>query len=256
MELVFVGAGRLATNFARTLCGQGHRVCAVYSRTLASASALTDAVGGFPTDDIAVLPKSADAYILAVKDDILPTLIPQLRKDREGQAFFHTAGSVPLTVFGNHACCGVIYPLQTFSKERMVDFSRVHIFIEGQTPHALSIARQIASSVSQHVTELSSPDRRQLHLAAVFACNFSNHCYTLAADILQRCGLGFDALLPLVEETACKVKAMHPRQAQTGPAMRYDRTVIDAQSQLLADEPLTQKIYELMSKSIHQHCSE
>jgi predicted short-subunit dehydrogenase-like oxidoreductase (DUF2520 family) len=102
------------------------------------------------------------------------------------------------------------------------------------------------------VTELDSERRRYLHLAAVFACNFANHCYTLAADIVEQQGLPFETMLPLIEETARKVQTMHPRQAQTGPAVRYDENVIEAQRALLADTPLKQDIYSLMSMSIHE----
>jgi predicted short-subunit dehydrogenase-like oxidoreductase (DUF2520 family) len=123
--------------------------------------------------------------------------------------------------------------------------------VEGNDDLSLQAATALASSVSDNVRELNSDDRRFLHLAAVFACNFPNHCYALAADILERHGVSFDVLLPLIDETARKVHSLHPRQAQTGPAVRYDENVINAQLQLLADEPLKQQVYDLMSKSIH-----
>ena len=251
MDIVFLGAGRLATNLARALHDQGHRIKAVYSRTQASAEALSAVVGGFPTDSIDALPMEADAFILAVKDAVLGDLIAQLDKGREQQAFFHTAGSVPLSVFGSHSPCGVIYPMQTFSKERQVDFSRVPIFIEGSDEESLALAERIARMVSNDVRTLSSEDRRHLHLAAVFACNFANHCYALSARILEKHGLPFSVMLPLIEETAEKVRTMHPREAQTGPAVRYDENVIAAQMRLLADEPMMRDVYELMSRSIH-----
>ena len=251
MDIVFVGAGRLATNLARALHDQGHRITAIYSRTLASAETLSAVVGGIPTNSIDALPLEADAFILAVKDAVLGDLIAQLDKGREQQAFFHTAGSVPLSVFGSHSPCGVIYPMQTFSKERQVDFSRVPIFIEGSDEESLNLAERIARTVSNDVRSLSSEDRRHLHLAAVFACNFANHCYALSARILEKHGLPFGVMLPLIEETAEKVKTMHPREAQTGPAVRYDENVIEAQMRLLADEPMMREVYELMSRSIH-----
>ena len=267
MNFVFVGAGRLATNLARALSEQGHRIVAVYSRTMASADALCAVVGGVPTDSLDRLPMEADAFIIAVKDAVLPAVIRQLRQGREGQTFFHTAGSIPISVFGNivghasqrdevnnyiHQHCGVIYPMQTFSKEKQVDFSNVPFFIEASDAQSLQTAREIALSVSSRVQELSSDDRRYLHLAAVFACNFSNHCYTLAARILEQHGLSFDVMLPLIAETADKVRTMPPRDAQTGPAVRYDENVIEAQKALLADDPVMQHIYDIMSKSIHQ----
>jgi len=252
MKLVFVGAGRLATNLAKALSEKGHRIVAVYSRTKTSADALCTVVGGFPTDSLNFLPVTADAFIIAVKDDALPETIDSLRHGREKQTFLHTAGSIPISVFGCHQHCGVIYPMQTFSKEKQVDFSSVPFFIEASDAQSLQTAREIALSVSSHVKELSSDERRYLHLAAVFACNFSNHCYALAAQILEQHGLRFDVMLPLIAETADKVKTIHPREAQTGPAVRYDEHVIEAQKALLADNPSMQQIYDIISKSIHQ----
>lgn len=252
MDIVFIGAGRLATNLARALTAAGgHAVTAVYSRTMAHAEALSRVVGGRATDQIGELPREADAFILAVKDSAIAELLPRLAEGRPGQAFFHTSGSVPMTVFGNHACHGVIYPLQTFSKERQVDFSHIPVFIEGNCERALQLAQTLAGSVSRHVERRTSEERRVLHLAAVFACNFANHCYALAAQVLEAAGMSFDALLPLIDETALKVHAIHPRDAQTGPAIRYDEQVIEGHLGMLRDDAMAHAVYQLMSQSIH-----
>jgi predicted short-subunit dehydrogenase-like oxidoreductase (DUF2520 family) len=155
-----------------------------------------------------------------------------------------------MSVFGEHQHCGVFYPMQTFSKEKAVDFSRVHIFIEGRDAGTLDLARKVAETLSANVHELNSSERRYLHLAAVFACNFANHCYALSAQILEAHGLPFESMLPLIRETAEKVETVHPREAQTGPAARRDENVMDAQKALLADNPQMQQIYDIMSKSI------
>jgi len=252
MELVFIGAGRLATNLAKALTAAGHEVTAVYSRTLANAAALSSVVGGSPTDSIPSLPLTADAFIIAVKDSAIAELLPALRQGRAGQLFLHTSGSVPLTVFGDWPTAGVLYPMQTFSKQRQVDFRPIPIFIEGTTEQACTTAETIARSVSQTVERRTSAERRQLHLAAVFACNFANHCYALAADVLERAGMSFDALLPLIDETAAKAHELHPRKAQTGPAVRYDQQVIEAHLNMLGSQPMARRVYELMSQSIHQ----
>ena len=251
MKIVFVGAGRLATHFAQALHQKGHDIVAVYSRTLASASVLASKVGAQPTDAVDALPLQADAFIISVKDDALAAVAAQLAVGREDCLVFHTAGSVPMSVLSQFRQHGVIYPMQTFSKERELDFSRIPIFIEANSQQAQQQAEALASSVSNDVRPLDGDARRYLHLAAVFACNFANHCYALAADILEKLGLPFSVMLPLIEETAQKVATMHPLDAQTGPAVRYDENVIRAQQQLLADEPLMQEIYTLMSQSIH-----
>ena len=252
MEIVFVGAGRVATHLAKALNAGGHHITAVYSRTMASAEVLASVVDAVPTNRIDALPQKADVFILSVKDSVLKDVIFELRKGREQQVFLHTAGSIPMSVFGEHQHRGVFYPMQTFSMEKNVDFSRVHIFIEGSDAETLNVARKIGETLSSHIHELSSAERRYLHLAAVFACNFANHCYALSAEILEAHGLPFEVMLPLIKETADKVETVHPREAQTGPAVRRDENVMNAQKALLADAPQMQQIYDLMSKSIQR----
>lgn len=252
MEIVFVGAGRVATHLAKALNAGGHHITAVYSRTMASAEVLASVVDAVPTNRIDALPQKADVFILSVKDSVLKDVISELRKGREQQVFLHTAGSMPMSVFGEHQHRGVFYPMQTFSMEKNVDFSRVHIFIEGGDAETLNLARKLGETLSSHIHELSSEERRYLHLAAVFACNFANHCFSLSAEILEAHGLPFEVMLPLIKETADKVETVLPREAQTGPAVRRDENVMNAQKALLADAPQMQQIYDLMSKSIQR----
>lgn len=142
--------------------------------------------------------------------------------------------------------------MQTFSKQRKVDFSLIPVFTEYNDAKANSLITALANSLSDKVTALSSADRRHLHLAAVFACNFANHCFSLAADVMERHGMTFDMLLPLIDETVEKVHEMHPLRAQTGPAIRYDENVLSRQRSLLDGDDLAQTIYDTMSKSIHE----
>lgn len=194
-----------------------------------------------------------DAYIIAVKDSALKEVATAATKDRETQVFFHTAGSMPLSTFqGMTRHYGVIYPMQSFSKERLVDFEEIPIFVEASDEKTMVVARQLTGSISAHVYELSSDDRQYLHLAAVFACNFANHCYAMAAEILEQHGMSFEMMLPLIDETARKVHQLHPLDAQTGPAVRYDENVIRHQAQLLLDHPDMKDLYERMSLHIHR----
>ena len=124
--------------------------------------------------------------------------------------------------------------MQTFSKSKEVDFNEIPCFVEASDEYAMSVIRQLAT-VSRRVSPMNSADRRYLHLAAVFACNFANHCYALAAEVLGQRGIPFDVMLPIIDETACKVHQLTPREAQTGPAVRYDRNVIDAQAAMIDD---------------------
>lgn len=253
MKIVFIGAGRLATNLSRALLAAGHDIVQVYSRTLDSARRVADIAGGAPITDLQTLNRNADVYILAVKDSVMPEILPIVCKGVEQKVFIHTAGSLPMDIFKGMALhYGVLYPMQSFSMERAVDFEEVPCFIEGNDHHAVETVSKLAESISKNVRHLSSEDRRYLHLAAVFACNFVNHCYALSADILSKHGLPFEVMLPLIREAARKVEQMPPSEAQTGPAVRYDENVIRIQSQMLRDDPLVKDIYERMSLSIHR----
>lgn len=251
MKIIMIGAGNLATNLGKALLDAGHDIMQVYSRTEESASALAVMLGGTPITDLNKVSSEADVYIVALKDSVLSDLLPLLCRDKSEKVFLHTAGSVPLSVFeGLTSHYGVIYPMQTFSKSRLVDFSSIPCFIEGNDDIALETAMGLANSISNRVYTIDSTARKHLHLAAVFACNFVNHCYDISSEILDKYGLKFDVMLPLIDETARKVHFMSPHKAQTGPAVRYDENVIRAQSELLKDNPVFKQIYELMSMSI------
>ncbi len=253
MKIVFVGAGRLATNLAPALYKAGHEIIQVYSCTLESANKLAILVGAQPIADIEQIVSKADVYIIALKDSVLEEVIPALCAERKNSVFLHTSGSVPISIFENVAInYGVFYPLQTFSKDRTVDFSNIPIFIEASNDGTIDLARRLAGNISNNVNELSSDNRRYIHLSAVFVNNFVNHCYTIAADILTQQGLSFEHLIPLIDETTSKVHDMTPQAAQTGPAIRYDENVINKHLAMLKDTPLLKQLYENMSCSIHQ----
>ncbi len=257
MRVVMIGAGRLATQLAPALIKAGHEITCVYSRTMASAEVLARKTASKAVCNCKDLPDDADIYIIAVKDSVLVDLIPQLTKGREGKVFVHTAGSMPMTVFdGTARRYGVLYPMQSFSKDRAVEFSEIPVFIEGNSEDALNVISELAHSVSNNVKVLSSADRQYLHLAAVFACNFVNHCYAMSAQLLEEHGMTFDVMLPLIDETARKVHDLHPLKAQTGPAVRYDKNVIAHQQQLLQQHQQMQTLYELMSRHIHEKAAE
>lgn len=252
MKIIFIGAGNLATNLAKALVAAGHDVLQVYSRTMESAQRLAMTAGGAPVCSLDAVSGDADVYIIAVKDSVLPEIIPQVCSGKGEKVFCHTAGSMPMSLFEGQALhYGVLYPMQTFSKERDVNFREIPCFIESSDSVADSVLRQLADSVSDRVMPLSTDNRRYLHLAAVFASNFVNHCYGIAGDILQKCGLPFDVLLPLIDETARKVHELPPVKAQTGPAVRYDENVIRAQSSMLRGNPIVKDLYDRMSMSIH-----
>ncbi len=256
-KIALIGAGNLATNIGKALVHAGHAIVQVYSRTLESATQLAHVTGGDAITDLRQLVNDADLYLISVKDSALSTLLPVLCKGREDRLFVHTAGSIPMDIFQPYARhYGVIYPMQTFSKQKEVNFREIPCFIEGSDESSLTLIKALCSTLSDRIIPLASEDRKYLHLAAVFACNFVNHCYALAADLVQCHHIPFDVMLPLIDETARKVHSLSPEEAQTGPAIRYDKNVILRQEALLGEDPLAQQIYSLMSESIHKKCNQ
>lgn len=235
MKIVLIGRGRLATNLEHALLSAGHEVASINSRTLEA------------------LPLEADVYIVAVKDAALADVIRAATKGRESQLFVHTAGSMPMDIFkGLTVHYGVFYPMQTFSKERLVDFNDISVFLETNDAVSMERLKMLSTTLTTHIYELDSEGRKHLHLAAIFACNFVNHCYALSAEVLAAKGLPFSVMLPLVDETAQKVHELSPREAQTGPAVRGDQNVMQMQANMLAGNPAVKQIYEALSNDIQR----
>lgn len=252
--IVFVGAGNLATNLAKALYRKGFRIVQIYSRTEESAHKLACEVEAEFTTDLQEISKEGKLYIVSLKDAAFVELLPQIAEGKQKALLVHTAGSIPMSIWEGHAeRYGVFYPMQTFSKQREVNFQEVPFFVEAGTPEDVEILKAIAGTLSEKVYEATSEQRRSLHLSAVFICNFTNHMYALAADLLKKYNLPFDVMLPLIDETARKVHELAPYEAQTGPAVRYDENVINKHLSMLVDTPALQEIYKLMSKSIHEH---
>ncbi len=238
MKIVFIGAGNLATRLSLAMQRVGMQIGQVYSHTEASARQLATRLGCPWTNDLSALQEDGDLYVFSLKDTVLSDVISKV-KPNNGM-WVHTAGSMPMSVFEGYAQrFGVLYPLQTF------------IFLEANTDKNADYLKNIASALSENVRFMSSEKRRSLHLAAVFACNFTNHIYTLSYKLLENESIPADVLLPLIDETVSKIHSMPPAAAQTGPAIRYDENVINKHLAML-DDPDMQAIYRLLSQSIHK----
>ena len=253
MKIALIGAGNVATCLGPRLKEAGHEITAVYSRTVDSARALADRLGATYTTDLNAVPAS-DAAIVMLKDDALKELAPAIADSLKDSLLLHTAGSVSMDIWYTAGAMkyGVLYPMQTFSKTSVIDWSQVPLFIEGSSDQTLDSIRELALTVSPDVTVLSSEGRRKLHLAAVFTCNFSNHMYAIAQKLLADEGVPFRVMLPLVRETARKVETISPQEAQTGPAIRGDRKVIDEHLELLKAYPEYAELYRLISIDINK----
>jgi predicted short-subunit dehydrogenase-like oxidoreductase (DUF2520 family) len=248
-EIVLLGAGKVATHLGWALQEKGFPVVQVFSRTLSAAEALGKKLQTVYTTDVKAIFPDATMYIFALNDSVLPAIVKDLPP--LSGLWIHTAGSIDRDVFSAYSDRrGVLYPLQTFSKNRPVAFQEIPLFIEANRPDDEDLLATIASTLSTRVVRLSSEKRKYLHLAAVFACNFTNHLYALAAEILEKQSLDWNLLLPLIRETAAKVEDVYPRDAQTGPAVRMDENVLAKHLDMLKEQADEQTLYRLLSQSI------
>jgi len=250
MKIVCLGSGNVATHLAKAIKESGGDLIQIWSKTLANAQALASVLNSRPVDDIKDIDRDADLYLICVKDDAIETVAAQLTGVKG--LVVHTSGATAIEILERVGLSnyGVMYPLQTFSKSRNLDFKQVPLCLEAGSEGALQQLHAIAARLSSLVYEVSSDDRKLLHLAAVFACNFTNHLYHLSAKILQQNQLHFDMLKPLIIETAAKVQTALPESVQTGPAVRNDELTMNKHLELLKNMPELADIYETLSNSI------
>lgn len=250
-----LGAGNLATQLGLALIQSKHEIVQVFSKTTISAGLLAEKLNSQPVTSPDKVVSGSDIYICALKDDAIQSVLSQLKL--ENPLIVHTAGSVSIDLLSNFTSrYGVFYPLQTFSKNRLCDFSKVPVFIEASDIQTLNLIKDLAHSVSSNVNELSSEDRKYLHLSAVFVCNFVNYLYATGSDILTKNQLDFKYLIPLIDETAAKIHDMHPLDAQTGPAVRLDKAIINKHLALLSGDEKLSRIYTLLSEGIFSRRSD
>ena len=246
-RVVIIGSGNVATSLAHSLVTRCE-VVQIYSRQMAHAQSLATAIGcPNATCDLQALVPDADAYIIAVRDDAIAEVIAATPDN--GALWVHTSGSKPVSLFAGHRSrYGVMWPMQSFSRDLVVPLDDVHFFIEASDAVSLAMLRELGESISSHVIEADSQQRRMLHVASVFSCNFANHMWTLADEVLTDAGLSFDSMKPLIRTTVEKLDRLAPAQSQTGPAMRHDSQVIDSHVALLDGDK--RDIYELLTQSI------
>ncbi|MDR1592361.1 MAG: DUF2520 domain-containing protein [Prevotellaceae bacterium] len=249
VEVVIIGAGNLATHLGEALPKEGFRVVQIYSRTESAALALAFRIGADFTANPAEIYPDADLYIYAVTDDALPDVIRAVNTDRG--LHVHTSGCQPVTLFeGIRSCYGVCYPFQTFSAGTSVNFRETPLFLEASDTAAYDRLLTVGRRISNNVFPLDSDGRRRLHLAGVFASNFTNALYVITEKILAEQGISFRVALPLIREGVAKLNELSPADAQTGPAIRGDSATLAAHLDLLAGHPEWQKLYKLISHLI------
>jgi len=250
MNIVLLGSGNVATHLSKALDHARHNILQIWSREKAHAKTLADEFGVPYTDTLDDLDRNADLYIISVVDDAISELIGRLAAldDVPDGTFVHTSGSTSIDVFReSFANYGVFYPLQTFSKTKEVDFRDTPVLLEASDIFQLDLLKKIAFSISDRVEVATSAQRKSLHVAAVFACNFTNHLYSIAQQLLEDNDLDFDLIRPLIKETADKIQIHSPMEVQTGPAIRGDLSILKDHMKFLDDSKEWQEIYKLLS---------
>lgn len=252
-RIVLLGAGNLGTHLGKALYSKGFEISQVFSRTLSNAVELASKIDAVPIDDIRSLDPISTVIIIALNDDAVPEILENIYL-RE-QLVLHTSGSISLDVLksktGN---CGVIYPLQTFSKFRDVNFSEIPLLIEANTKDDLNRILKISRSLSTKVHLADSEQRAKVHVSAVFACNFVNHFYAIAQLIIKEApGFGFEILKPLILETAKKaIESGDPYKSQSGPALRGNKQIVSRHLEMLQGNPDLQNLYTFATNSIYK----
>jgi predicted short-subunit dehydrogenase-like oxidoreductase (DUF2520 family) len=265
-RIVCFGSGGVAWSLLPALYEAGCEIAQVFSPHIDNARTLAALVDAQAIDKVDKVDnvdnvdnvdsvdrycRNADLVVLAVPDDAVAKLLPVFRNN--DALVVHTAGALPMQVFENQdiANYGVLYPLQTFTRRRTITMTNTPIFVEANTESNHKKLFALAERISCNVHNITSTERLWLHLSAVFACNFTNHCLSIAADIVRNSNMPADILHPIVHETIAKaLSAEHPRSMQTGPALRSDHATMHKHIDLLKNEPLLRKIYEAMSDSI------
>lgn len=250
-----LGSGNVATHLSLAFEAAGQRVQTIYSQTKAHADALAAKLknaGATSSLDFTVF-SAAAIYFVCVKDAAVEKVVQQARFP-ENSLVVHTSGTLPITVLDNIATVrrGVFYPIQTFSKNTPVNITATPIAIESADPEGEELLKNLAAGISRRVVRMSGDDRKKIHLAAVFACNFTNHLLGISQEILSQNNLETSLLENLIQTTVQKAFTNHPFAVQTGPAVRKDENIIREHLQQLQATPTYQDIYRLITSSIQQ----
>jgi predicted short-subunit dehydrogenase-like oxidoreductase (DUF2520 family) len=249
MNIVIIGTGNTATVLGRKFIEAGHRIVQVFGRDASAASKLAYQFDTESTNYWSVIRKDADFYLVAVADDAIHEVTKHVHVP--GKVVAHTAASVKKDVLKNMSHhYGVFYPLQSLRKD-VKELPEIPLFIDASDEVARKKLEQLAQSVSKDKVVMATDNERlKMHVAAVIVSNFTNHLYSLAEDYCIKEGIVFEQLIPLIEETAQRLKTISPSKAQTGPAIRNDEPTIQQHLALLEKYPQLKKIYEVMTESI------
>ena len=252
IAVTFIGAGNLAWHLAPALDNAGYVVKEVYSRDRRNAESLLERLYEAEIKtDLDFSSSSSSVFIIAVSDDAIGGIAQEIALPDDA-ILVHTSGSQAVSALGYVATpnIGVFYPLQTFTKNGKVDFESIPIFIESETTASEKLLMAMARSISKNVFKIDSEERKALHVAAVFASNFTNHMLYLAQEIMKENSLSYEWLKPLILEMITKSLSIGPENAQTGPARRGDLETLDRHMDFLKDDETVSELYRVISQDI------
>jgi len=247
IKVVILGAGNVASHLCKAFEDSKEvSVVQVYNRNKNSLQSFPPEIN---TTTCLLNIKDADIYIIAIADDAIKPFSKSL--PFTNKLVVHTSGSKAMDKLSKTNRKGVFYPLQTFSKSQVVDFSEIPICLEAENKDDLKLLQNLGNSISKNVQLINSEERSKLHLAAVFVNNFVNYLYQVGSDLLLEDSLSFDLLKPLIKETANKIETLNPSKSQTGPAKRNDIKTIENHLHLLKDSPY-KNLYQKLTKAIQK----
>ena len=244
-NIILIGSGNVATHLGIALKNSNYRIVQVYSKSIENAKVLANKLDAHFTNDLTKL-KSADLIIVSINDDAILSVFSQIKNT----AIVHTSGSIELDILkGKFTDYGVFYPLQTFNKEVDINISEIPFCIEGNSLEFEKKLIVIAKTLSNNVVKMNSQQRKKLHIAAVFACNFSNHMYSIADNLLTKNNIDFKILLPLIRKTIANLENNSPKDVQTGPAKRKDANIIQEHIATIKENEI-KELYQKISANI------
>ena len=244
MQIVLIGSGNVAFHLAKAFSEAQIPISQIFGRNTTELQKISEQFSiPFSTETLA----DADLYIISVSDSSIAEVSALIKN--ENALVTHTSGSVSREALSGNYRKSVFYPLQTFSKSKNLDYSKIPFFIDAENENDEEILKNLASKISKNVMLANDEKRKYIHLTAVFACNFVNHLYARAKEISDSQGIPFDYFLPLIDETTQKIHELEPKLAQTGPAVRGDNRILELHEQLIADEEKL-KIYKTLNESI------
>jgi predicted short-subunit dehydrogenase-like oxidoreductase (DUF2520 family) len=245
MQTVIIGSGNVAYHLAKAFVSNAIPLVQIFGRNEKELKTISEELEiPYSTKNLS----DADLYIICVSDHSVEDVSRLITK--KNCLVAHTSGSLPIDILGGEYRKSSVYPLQTFSKAKKMEYRNIPFFIEAENDEDSKVLFDIASSISENVMESTYEKRKYIHLTAVFACNFVNHLFSRAKEISDSQNIPFNYFFTLIDETVQKIHEFEPKSAQTGPAVRNDKRILEMHEQLLKDESL--EIYKTMNHSIQK----